>query len=108
MTNALLTVFGRGFSVPQDLLALSGLGDPQGRYYHRDLGFFAGFLATLPDEPETALMLTAGERAKIKAEQDVLTSRQKIAEIELRTAEEQTKGAQIVSTCQKTSTRSGN
>lgn len=95
-----LSVLGMTFAANDDLVRLAGLDDPEGRHYKRDLGLFAGFMAE--SEPGAvfsglaaakALMRVAGERARIIAEHNALTARQKIAEIELRTAEEKTRAA---------------
>lgn len=88
------------FTVNEDLVKLAGLDDPKGKHYNRDLGFFAGFFAkdvgyAADVAVVRALMRTAGERARIIAEQNAATAKQKIAEIELRTAEERTRAARI-------------
>lgn len=79
--KSILRLFGHGHEVPHDLLEASGLTDERSPKHHRDVGLFAGYLAKEGD-PIKALMLLAGERAQIRAEQDAATSKQKIAEIE--------------------------
>jgi len=92
--KSILRLFGQGFDVPTDLLDASGLAEENAPRYRRDVGLFAGHLAACAD-PIKALMLTASDRAHIKAEQDASTSKQKIAEIERDTAEARREAAEV-------------